>query len=150
MGNALLVGGGGGGGIREKRISYEAYMALSETDKQNPYVIYLVEDRNATDLGNDGTIPIKIKSTVWSVYEQLSYDDRTDPNVVWMITDKNPKDLAELGITPTPGNGTSLYNIAAELDTYFLTNLFLNMRQDVDEIKLALAQITEALKIPPN
>lgn len=150
MGNALLVGGGGGGGIREKRITYEAYMALSEADKQNPYVIYLVEDRNATDLGNDGTIPIKMKSTVWSVYEQLSYDDKMDANVMWMITDKNPKDLAELGITPAPGNGTSLYNIAAELDTYFLTNLFLDLRQRVVAIEGALSQITEALKIPPN
>ncbi|MCM1220242.1 MAG: hypothetical protein NC548_37710 [Lachnospiraceae bacterium] len=148
MGNALLVGGGGGGGIREKRITYEAYMALSEADRQNPYIIYLVEDRYATDLGNDGTIPITMKSTVWSVYERLSYDDRMDPNIVWMITDKTPKDLAELGISPAPGNGTSLYNIAAELDTYYLTNLFLDIRQRVIAIEQALAQITEALQLP--
>lgn len=150
MGNALLVGGGGGGGIREKRITHEAYMALSEADRQNPYVIYLVEDRNATDLGNDGTIPIRMKSTVWSVYEQLPYDDKMDENVMWMITDKTPKDLAELGITPAPGNGTSLYNIAAELDTYYLTQLFLNLRERVEAIENALTQITEALRLPYN
>lgn len=150
MGNALLVGGGAGGGIREKRISYEAYNALSEADKQNPYVIYIVEDKYATDLGNDGTVPLVMKSTVWSVYVQLSEDDKNDDHVIWVITDKDPKDLPELGITPAPGNGTSLYNIAAECDTYYLTNLFLNLRERVINIENSLRQITEIFNTPPN
>lgn len=148
MGNALLIGGGTGGGIRQKRITYEAYMALPEADKQNPFVIYIVEDRYATDLGNDGTIPIVMKSTVWSVYQQLSDDDKNDDHVVWVITDKDPKDLPELGIRPTPGNGTSLYNIAAELDTYYLTQLFLDLRERVSTIEQAMKQLTDILTVP--
>lgn len=149
MGNALLVGGTSSGGIREKRIKYEAYMALSEKDKQNPYVIYIIEDRDATDLGNDGTLPIRIKSTVWSVYEKLSYDDKHDKHILWVITDKNPKDLAELGITPAPGNGTCLYNISAELDVYHLTQMFPELQQRVGAIEKSITQIKEALGITP-
>lgn len=51
MGDALLFGGGGVSGIRTKNISKAAYDNLPEEKKNNPKIVWIIEDADAYDYG---------------------------------------------------------------------------------------------------
>ena len=97
MANAFLIGSGSGSGLREKPISADDYERLSEADKLNPYVIWVIKDKSAKNMGGVNVETVKHKACMWEVYEQLSEDDRNDKHTVWLIIDKDYKDLEEMG-----------------------------------------------------
>lgn len=147
MGEAFLVGGGAGGGVRNKPISAANYEKLSESDKLNPYVIWVITDKDASNLGAivSGE-PVTTKVCVWSVYQSLSVDDKMDPRTVWIISDKSPKDLADLGYGATQGQGSQLYDITGELDLHKVKKAVIELTERVNEITKVLNGISVILE----
>lgn len=110
MGDALLFGGGGGaGGLREKPISREAFENLSEADRKNPYIIWIIKNANATDFRNTYGAELVTKGICWESYCKLSIEDRRNPGIVWVISDKTKEELAVLTINSN--NGSKYYDV---------------------------------------
>ena len=86
MGDALLFGGSGGGGLRNKRITKRGYESLSDADKNNPYIIWIITDDDGSDFGATGTESV-VKIIHWEAYNQLAESDKLDPRTVWVIAD---------------------------------------------------------------
>jgi hypothetical protein len=146
MGNAFLVGGSGGGsGLRNKPITLAEYNALSESDKKNPYVVWVITDAQASDLGGVSVSNVKTKVCVWSAYESLSVDDRLDPGVVWIISDKTPKDLAALGFGANEDQGSKLYQVTAEMDLSNIVKVVNQLVEKVNTLEEALAKVSAVL-----
>lgn len=145
MGNAFLIGSGSSSGVREKRISKAMYDGLSESDKKNPHVIWIVEDASATNLGAVKGAEIIQKICTWATYQTLSVDDKNDPGVIWMISDKTPEDLARLGYGATTGKGSSLYNISGELDMSQVATRLTELEGTVNLVVQALNDMTQQL-----
>lgn len=145
MANAFLVGGGSGSGIRQKPITSVEYEALSEADKKNPYVIWIITDKTATNMGGVKVENIKHKACTFQVYQQLSEDDRMDPNTVWIITDKDAKELQALGLFSDESQGSKLYNIAAELDSAQITKTLNSLVEQVNTIQQTLMTLASVL-----
>ena len=104
MGDSLLVGGGAGGGVRTKSITWDAYQMLSDSDKNNPYVKWLITDRDASEfISRYGTSLIPV-CTNWEAYRNSSIDEQLDPGTLWIITDMDVEDLAALGIDVSSGS----------------------------------------------
>lgn len=134
MGNAFLVGGGSASGIREKSVTYEEYQALPDDQKNNPYIIWLVKDKSATDYGGANAGQAKTKIALWETYKALPTDEQLDPSVVWIISDKNLSDMVELGYGVNESQGSKLYNIAADTDIGILRATVETMRTQITEL----------------
>ena len=145
MGLAYLNGGGGGGGIRHKRISIDDYNALSAADKQNPYVIWIIDDMKAQDLGGAIVEGAKIHVCTWEAYSNLSVDDQKNPKIMWIISNKNVKDLQALGFGANEETGSKLYNISAELDQAELVKTVNALIDRVNDMSMALKEIADRL-----
>ena len=145
MALAYLNGGGGGGGIRHKTIKTEDYKNLSYADKHNPYVIWILDDMKASDLGGVDISDIKVHACVWRTYQNLSVDDQNDPRVMWLIIDKNAKDLQALGFGANETQGSKLYNVAAELDQAEMVKTINALIDRVNDMSIALNQISTML-----
>lgn len=110
MGEALLFGGGGGAsGLRNKSITKEAYLNLTEEEKNNPYVVWIIKNADATDFTNVNGAEVIVKALCWEAYRKLSEEDKMDPAVVWVISDKTPEELSILDINTS--GGSKYYNI---------------------------------------
>lgn len=145
MANAFLIGSGSGSGLREKPISAEDYERLSESDKRNPYVIWVITDKNAKNMGGVNVENVKHKACMWDVYKQLSEDDRNDKHTVWLIIDKNYKDLEEMGFFSDESKGSKLYNVTAEIDYSNLVKTVNSLIDRVNELTGALSEISAVL-----
>ena len=111
MGDALLFGGGSSaGGIRQKKITKEAYLNLSESDRNNPYIVWIITNADATDFTNVYGSEIVVKALCWEAYCNLADEDRLDVGTVWIISDKTPDELAALSVDTS--SGSKFYNIA--------------------------------------
>lgn len=111
MGDAFLFGGGGSsGGLREKPITKEAFLNLSEEDRKNPYIIWVIKNAYATDFTKTYGAEVVNKVICWDAYCMLSEEDRNNPMVVWTISDKTIEELSVLGIDTE--SGSKFYNIA--------------------------------------
>lgn len=109
MGDALLFGGTGGGGLRNKAITKSGYQSLSEADRNNPYIIWIITDEDGGEIDTDGGTTSVVKIIHWSAYNSLSEEDRLDPNTVWIIPDLDEDDLPKLNIDT--GSGSRVYPI---------------------------------------
>lgn len=145
MGLAYLNGGGGGSGIRHKKITVEDYKKLSYADRHNPYVVWILLDAKATDVGGIIGDGVKLHACVWSTYCSLPDDDKLDPQVAWIIIDKNAKDLQALGYGTNESQGSKLYNISADLDYAGVTKTINALIDRVNELSSALTRVTETL-----
>lgn len=104
MGDALLFGGSSGGGIRNKSITKYEYENLSEEEKSNPYIIWIITDEDGHNfLSPDGDEMI-VKAIHYETYCGLSEDDRNDPNVVWLIVDLDESDYSILNMGSNTGS----------------------------------------------
>ena len=111
MGDALLFGGSNGGGLRNKPITKSGYESLSEADKNNPYIIWVIKNDDGTDfVMEDGTEGV-VKVIHWEAYIKLAEDDKMDPRTIWVISDLTEEDFAKLNIDTS--NGARVYNIGA-------------------------------------
>lgn len=111
MGDALLFGSGGSsGGIRQKPITKEAYLNLSESEKNNPYVIWVITNADATDFTNVYGSDVVVKALCWEAYISLSEGDRFDSGTLWIITDKTPEELSVESIDTS--SGSKYYNVS--------------------------------------
>lgn len=111
MGDALLFGGGGSsGGIRQKKITKEAYLNLSESERNNPYVVWIITNADATDFTNVYGSEIVVKAICWESYCKLADEDKMDANTLWFISDKTEEELAILSIDTS--SGSRYYNVA--------------------------------------
>ena len=104
MGDSLLVGGGAGGGVRTKSITWDAYQMLSDTDKNNPYVKWLITDRDASEFISKYGVNLAPVCTTWEGYCNSSVDEQLDPGTLWVIVDMDVEDLAALGIDVSSGS----------------------------------------------
>lgn len=146
MGQANLLGGAGGGGIRQKSITQEGYDALTKEQRENPYIIWIITNPKTSAIGNVTVDNLIVKATIWNNYQSLSVDDRLDPHVQWIITDKNLEDLAAMGYgAQNTGQGSSLYEIAAEMDHAKLVERYIQLEQRVGQMESALTRITAIL-----
>lgn len=110
MGEALLFGGGGSsGGIRNKKITKAGYLNLTEEEKTNPYICWIITDADATDFTNVYGTEIVTKVLVWEAYCNLAEEDRLAPNTLWIISDKTPEELSVLDIDTD--SGSKYYNV---------------------------------------
>lgn len=108
MGDALLFGGSGGGGLRNKRITKRGYESLSDADKNNPYIIWIITDDDGSDFGATGAESV-VKIIHWEAYNQLAESDKLDPRTVWVIADLSEEDYAKLNVDTSTGG--RIYNI---------------------------------------
>ncbi len=145
MALAYLNGGGGGGGIRHKNISAEDYERLSYADQHNPYVIWIITDRKANDMGGVAFEGVVTHVCTWAAYSQLSVDEQNDPKVLWIINDKNPKDLQKMGIGANEDEGSRVYNVSAELDYAEMTKTINALIDRVNTMSMALNEISARL-----
>lgn len=147
MGQANLLGGAGGGGIRQKTITQEAYDALSKAERENEYIVWIISNPKKSAIGSGMSVDnLTVKATIWNTYQSLSVDDKLDPHVQWIITDKNIEDLAAMGFgAQNVGQGSSLYNIAAEMDHAQLVEAYVQLAHRVSEIETSLVRISEIL-----
>ncbi len=145
MGYAYLNGSGGGGGIRNRAISSADYEKLSTAEKNNPGVVYIINDMKNPMPTNTNTAIVRKKCCTWDTYQSLSDDDRNDPQTEWLITDKTIKDLQQMGYFANEDNGSRLYNIAAEMDTAEATKLINSFSGRLDVLERAVADISYAL-----
>ena len=111
MGDSLLVGGGSGGGIRTKKITWEQYQQLSESDKNNPYVEWLIVDKDASEFISKYYANVCTIHITWEAYTKLSPDEKLNPEILWIITDKEVADLLAMGIDVS--GGSKYYTIGA-------------------------------------
>lgn len=109
MGEALIYGGGGSSGLRNKPITKEAYENLSDADKQNPHVIWIITNDNGDDFHNTYGIEAVTKILCWEAYCNLSEEEKKDPDTIWVISDKTPEELSLLDITTN--NGSKYYDL---------------------------------------
>lgn len=110
MGDALLFGGSSGGGLRNKRITKSGYESLSEADKNNPYIIWVITNDDGTDfVSEDGTESV-VKAIHWESYNKLADEDKMDPHTIWIIADLSEEDYNKLNIDT---DGKRVYNIGA-------------------------------------
>lgn len=111
MGDALLFGGSSGGGLRNKRITKSGYESLSDADKNNPYIIWVITNDDGTDfISEDGTESV-VKAIHWESYSKLADEDKLDPHTVWVIVDLTEEDYAKLNIDTS--NGARVYNVGS-------------------------------------
>ena len=95
MGDALLFGGSNGGGLRSKPITKSGYESLSEADKNNPYIIWVIKNDDGTDfVMEDGTEGV-VNVIHWEAYIKLAEDDKMDPSTIWVISDLTEEDFAK-------------------------------------------------------
>lgn len=146
MGEALLFGGGGGAsGLRNKPITKEAYMNLSEEERNNPYVIWIIKNADATDFTNMYGAEVTVKALCWDAYTKLADEDKMDPSIVWVISDKTPEELSILGIDTS--NGSKYYNInGTPSSTVFNRLNGVDYKLDIDSPN-PIANMTIAKKI---
>lgn len=111
MGDALLFGGSSGGGIRNKKITKSGYESLSEADKNNPYVIWIITDDDGTNFTSKDGTELVIKAIHYETYCQLAEEDKNDPTVVWTIVDLDEDDFAKLNMDTS--SGSRFYNVGA-------------------------------------
>ena len=112
MGDSLLVGGGAGGGIRTKKCTWEQYQQLSDADKNNPYVKWLITDKDASEFISKYVSNCTPICTTWEVYCKQDPDEQLNPGILWIITDKEVSDLATMGIDVS--GGSKYYTIGAD------------------------------------
>lgn len=109
MGDALLFGGSSGGGLRNKPITKSGYESLSEADRNNPYIIWVITNDDGTDfIAEDGTESV-LKAIHWDAYCSLDEEDKMDPHTVWIIVDLSEEDYAKLNIDTS--GGSRIYTI---------------------------------------
>ena len=158
MGDSLLVGGGAGGGVRTKSITWDAYQMLSDTDKNNPYVKWLITDRDASEFISKYGVNLAPVCTTWEGYRNSTPDEQLDPGTLWLITDIDVEDLAAFGIDVSSGanyytiggpeSGVSVTNFAGtrvygkSIDSVYNLETAMN---EINELRAELTQIKEAL-----
>lgn len=147
MGQANLLGGAGGGGLRNKKITQAEYNALPKSERENPYIIWIITDPDKSTLGGGVTVDnLVIKATIWKTYQSLSDEDKLDPHVQWLITDKNREDLVSMGFgAQNLGKGSALYNIAAEMDHAQLVEFVVRLSTRVSQMETAMQQMADIL-----
>lgn len=145
MSIAFLNGGSSAGGIKTKVISEAAYNALSDADKNNPYVIWLIEDKSLSDTGSLITDKAVTKICVWDVYQSLPEEEKMDPKVVWIVSDKSIDDLVALGYTINDKQKSKLYNYAADVDAGAMQSAINMLIETVRGHNDLLDPVTEAL-----
>ena len=116
MAIAYKNGGSGSSGIRTKKITAAEYENLSDNDRNNPYVIWLIVDRNASDSNGLITDKAITKICTWDVYKNLPDYEKYDEKTIWIISDKSESDIASLGFTVSDKNRARLYDYAADID----------------------------------
>lgn len=104
MGEALLFGGGGNAsGIRQKRITSVAYENLSDSEKYNPYIIWIITDMDATDFTNVYGAELTVKALCWEAYCKLSEEDKMNDTILYIISDKTDDELRALSTDTSSG-----------------------------------------------
>lgn len=146
MGQANLLGGAGGGGIREKSITQARYDALTKSERENPYIIWIITDNRDVAIDGRPVSELQTRATIWNTYQSLSDDDRLDPKVQWIITDKSVDDLLAMGFSAQgQERGSQLYNITAEIDHQQLVALVNDLRRRVAQLEDALTKTSDVL-----
>lgn len=109
MGEALLIGASSGGGIRNKKITKSGYSSLSDADKNNPYIIWIITDDDGTNFTSKDGSELVVKAIHYETYCLLDDIDKNNPTVLWVIVDLHEGDYSKLNLDTT--SGSRFYNV---------------------------------------